>query len=70
VLSPRQSLMTHGIYDTEINNGTPNILNKNVENYSKTNLLKNKLEMMTPMRTPSNRLEPEINNMLEKISEK
>ena len=66
MLSPRQSLMTHGIYDTEINNGTPNILNKNVENYSETNLLKNKLEMMTP----SNRLEPEINNMLEKISEK
>lgn len=66
VLSPRQSIMTHGIYESEMANGTPNILNKNVDNYSKTKLLKNKLEIQTPI----NREETDITNLLEKISEK
>lgn len=59
-------MMTHGIYESELANGTPNILNKNVENYSKSKLLKSKLEIQTPI----NRQEGSITNLLEKISEK
>jgi hypothetical protein len=60
--------MTHGIYDADNYNGTPNILNKNVDKYGKAReiqkVIKNPLSI-----PPKDGQEKDYNNILEKICE-